>query len=77
MKSLRHYNGQPVLEIYGNHALNDDSKQGPIVTVNVSKCSRQQLLTESPTGEYVSFAEVEKAAADAHIHVHALSELDV
>ena len=40
MKSLRHYNGQPVLEIYGNHALNDDSKQGPIVTVNVSKCSR-------------------------------------
>lgn len=38
LKSLRHRNGSPVLEIYGNHQRNDDSAQGPIVTVNVSRC---------------------------------------
>ena len=26
-------------------------------------------MVETPTGEYVSFAEVEKAAAEARIHV--------
>ncbi|KAK8831718.1 hypothetical protein WA577_005033, partial [Blastocystis sp. JDR] len=61
LKSLRHYNGQPVLEIYGNHASGDDAAQGPIVTVNV----------KTPAGEYVSFAEVEKAAAEARIHLRA------
>jgi molybdenum cofactor sulfurtransferase len=57
--SMRHSNGRPVMRIYGDHAKNDEQRQGSIVTLNFL----------DPTGGFVGYNEVMKAAAAEQINI--------
>jgi molybdenum cofactor sulfurtransferase len=59
LNGLRHANGRPAIRIYGDHAKNDPTKQGSIVTLN--------FLTDQ--GAFVGYNEVMKAAAAEKINI--------
>lgn len=59
LSQLRHDNGQQVVEIYGKHKLNDKSKQGGIITVNLRDMN----------GNYFGYYDQQNHFSKAKIHV--------
>lgn len=59
LKSLKHSNNLNVVEIYGNHNLNDGDLQGGIVAFNI----------QDSNGKYVGYATVIKEASKAKFHL--------
>ncbi|KAJ5071083.1 molybdenum cofactor sulfurase [Anaeramoeba ignava] len=57
--SLSHSNGQPFVEIYGKHHLNNPLYQGSIIAFNL----------KNPDGTYVGYFTIQKDSADAGFHL--------
>ncbi|GIQ83494.1 hypothetical protein KIPB_004828 [Kipferlia bialata] len=61
VSALKHKNGRPLLEIYGNHEHGDPKRQGGILSFNVL----------SPKGQYVPFKIVMEAAKASNLLLRA------
>jgi molybdenum cofactor sulfurtransferase len=59
MKSLRHYNGQPVCVVYSDKNFSDNKLQGPVFSFNVKRAD----------GSWVGFLELERLASVNNIHI--------
>ncbi|RGB28905.1 pyridoxal phosphate-dependent transferase [Rhizophagus diaphanus] len=59
MKSLRHYNGQPVCYIYSNRDFSNSTLQGPVFSFNAKRAD----------GSWVGYLELERLASVNNIHI--------
>eukprot|EP01156_Anaeramoeba_ignava_P018104 Anaeramoba_ignava/a90829_36.p1 GENE.a90829_36~~a90829_36.p1 ORF type:complete len:529 (-),score=167.70 a90829_36:165-1613(-) len=59
LKNLKHDNNKPLVEIYGNHELNDPGKQGGIISFNL----------KNSLGEYIGYYQVQTDSAKEGIHL--------
>ncbi|CAL5981885.1 Molybdenum_cofactor sulfurase [Hexamita inflata] len=61
LSQMKHSNGKPLAEFYGNHELNDKKKQGGIVTFNLV----------DKNGIYIGYSLITKKCADANFMIRA------
>ncbi|RIA84860.1 molybdenum cofactor sulfurase [Glomus cerebriforme] len=59
MKSLRHYNGQPVCDVYSDKDFSDNTLQGPVFSFNAKRAD----------GSWVGYLELERLASVNNIHI--------
>ncbi|KAA6360972.1 MAG: putative cysteine desulfurase, partial [Streblomastix strix] len=59
MKEVKHDNGKPLFEFYGDHATRDKNKQGPIINFNVI----------DKNGEYFGYINIATLATQKNIHL--------
>eukprot|EP01080_Neovahlkampfia_damariscottae_P001196 gene1196-10710_t len=59
LNSLKHFNGENICEFYGNHHLNDISKQGSILNLNF----------KDSNGNYIGYSHVEKLCSMENINI--------
>ena len=62
IKELKHYNGVNVCEFYGNHHLDDKSRQGSILNLNF----------KDSNGNFIGYSHVEKLCSMENINIRVI-----